>query len=174
MDDGLTEKQMYQEEPRQKNSQSFHESHGTYGSPKVHSGLMDQGFIASQKTVARMMRQMELKETPDKGGVVTTNSKHDLPVYPNLVNRNFHVVHPNDVWVSDLTYVRTFEEWLYAASIMDLFFRKIIGYSLEADMRMEQTIKALSMDLTTRQPSEGLIHHSDRGAQYCLTATRVN
>ncbi|WP_244888194.1 IS3 family transposase [[Bacillus] enclensis] len=164
---GETDREKRKNELKQKIKKSFHESLGTYGSPRVHDDLIEWGYTVSQKTVARYMHEMGLKATPEVKYVVTTDSNHDLAIYPNLVKRNFNVDSPNTVWVADITYVRTLEGWMYLASIMDLFSRKIIGWSLGPSMKKELTLAALEMAKTTRRPPEGLIHHSDRGTQYC-------
>jgi putative transposase len=164
---GETDREKKKNELKQKISKSFHESLGTYGSPRVYDDLIEWGYTVSQKTVARYMQEMGLKAIPTEKYVVTTDSDHDLPIYPNLIKRTFNVDTPNTVWVADITYVRTLEGWMYLASIMDLFSRKIVGWSQGATMKKELTLEALEMALTTRRPPEGLIHHSDRGSQYC-------
>jgi putative transposase len=162
-----SEKEVYRKEVLQKICKSFHESEGTYGSPRVHDDLVEWGYTISQKTVARMMHEMGLTATPKERYVVTTDSKHDLNIYPNLVKRQFNVEEPNQIWVSDITYIWTLEGWVYLSSVMDLFSRKIVGWSLSSNMKKELSIQALNMAITTRQPADGLIHHSDRGSQYC-------
>ncbi|QQZ11516.1 IS3 family transposase [Heyndrickxia vini] len=163
----LSKKEYYRLEIQQKISRSFHESYGTYGSPRVHDDLMEWGYSISQKTVARMMKEMGLRATPIEKYVVTTDSNHDLTIYPNLLNRQFDVEEPNKVWVADITYIWTLEGWLYLSSIMDLFSRKIVGWSLATHMKKELAIQALNMAIVSRQPEDGFIHHSDRGSQYC-------
>lgn len=162
-----SEKEKYRVEIQQKISKSFHESFGTYGSPRVHADLIDWGYTISQKTVARIMREMGLKATQKEMFVVTTDSDHDLKVYPNILNRQFNVEEPNQVWVTDITYIWTMEGWVYLASVMDLFSRKIVGWSLADHMKKELAIQALNMAIIQRQPGKELIHHSDRGSQYC-------
>lgn len=162
-----SEKEKYRVEIQQKISKSFHESFGTYGSPRVHDDLIDWGYTISQKTVARMMREMGLKATQKEKYVVTTDSNHDLNIYPNTLNRQFSVEEPNQVWVTDITYIWTLEGWVYLASVMDLFSRKIVGWSLADHMKKELAIQALNMAIVQRQPGKELIHHSDRGSQYC-------
>ncbi|MFE8702968.1 IS3 family transposase [Cytobacillus sp. FJAT-54145] len=163
----LSEREAYRIELQQKISKSFHESLGTYGSPRVHADLVEWGYSVSQKTVARIMKEMGLMATPKDKYVVTTDSEHDLHIYPNLVNRQFSVEEANQVWVTDITYIWTLEGWLYLASVMDLYSRKIIGWSVEPHMKKELCLQALNMALIIRQPGEGVIHHSDRGSQYC-------
>ena len=165
--DTQSEKEKYRLEIQQKISKSFHESFGTYGSPRVHSDLIEWGYTISQKTVARIMKEMDLKATQKEKFVVTTDSNHNLYIYPNLLNRQFNVEEPNQVWVSDITYIWTLEGWVYLSSIMDLFSRKIVGWCIASHMKKELVIQALNMALMSRQPGEGLIHHSDRGSQYC-------
>ncbi|PLT27778.1 IS3 family transposase [Peribacillus deserti] len=110
---------------------------------------------------------MGLIALPEEKFVVTTNSDHDMHVYPNLLNRQFDVKEPNQVWVSDITYIWTLEGWVYLASVMDLFSRKIVGCSMDSHMKKELPLDALKMAVMLRQPGKGLIHHSDRGSQYC-------
>jgi putative transposase len=162
-----SEKALYRAEIQQKISKSFHESFGTYGSPRVHDDLLDWGYMISQKTVARMMNEMGLKATQQEKFVVTTDSNHELTIYPNKLNRQFNVEEPNKVWVTDITYIWTLEGWVYLASVMDLFSRKIVGWSLADHMKKELAIKALNMAIIQRQPGKELLHHSDRGSQYC-------
>lgn len=163
---GPTEKELYYEEIKQQINKSFHESYGTYGSPRVYDDLIEWGYIISQKTVARLMREMGLRATPLEKFVNTTDSNHNLHVYPNLLEQEFNVDEPNQVWVADITYVWTLEGWLYLSSIMDLFSRKIIGWSTAKDMKTKLVFDSLNMALISRQPNE-IIHHSDRGSQYC-------
>jgi putative transposase len=163
----LSEKEIYRLELQQKISKSYHESFGTYGSPRVHSDLLDWGYIVSLKTVARIMKEMGLKAIPPEKFVVTTDSNHDLNIYPNLLDRQFDVKEPNQSWVADITYIWTLEGWVYLSSVMDLYSRKIVGWSMASHMKKELSIQALHMAIVSRQPGEGLIHHSDRGSQYC-------
>lgn len=163
-----SEREAYRTEIQQKISKSFHESFGTYGSPRVHADLVEWGYVISQKTVARMMNEMGLSATQKDKFVVTTDSEHDQMIYPNQLNRQFNVEEPNRVWVTDITYIWTLEGWLYLASVMDLFSRKIVGWSLASHMRKELCIQALNMAIIQRQPEKKeLMHHSDRGSQYC-------
>jgi len=97
---------------------------------------------------------------------VTTNSKHGYPVWPNLLNRNFIVARPNNVWVSDITYIWTFEGWLYLAAIMDLYSRGIVGLTMDKTIAETLTLQALRQAILRRSPPKGLICHSDRGVQF--------
>lgn len=164
-----SEKTLEKEKIHQKISKSFHESYGTYGSPRVHDNLVEWGYALSPKTVARYMKELALRATPRQRYLVTTDSNHTQAIYPNLVNRQFDVQLPDRVWVADITYIWTLEGWLYLASIMDLFSRRIISWGLETHLRKEFPLEVLKRALATRHPSEKLIHHSDRGSQYCST-----
>ncbi|WP_235849063.1 MULTISPECIES: IS3 family transposase [Bacillaceae] len=164
---GPTEKEIYRQELCQKINKSFHESFGTYGSPRIHADLIEWGYTVSQKTVARLMKEMGLKATQEQAYVVTTDSNHELPLYTDLVKRNFTVDEPDRLWVTDITYIRTVQGWVYLATVMDLFSRKIVGWYMADHMRVELCSTALKMALVNRSPSEKLIHHSDRGSQYC-------
>ena len=161
------EKQLIKEELSGKISKSFYESYCTYGSPRVHRDLLDWGYDISRKTVARYMREMGLRAIPAEKFVMTTDSNHDRPIYPNLVNRKFNISKPNHVWVADITYIWTLEGWLYLASVMDLYSRKIIGWALDSHMRKDLPLQALNNALSSREVTKNLIHHSDRGSQYC-------
>lgn len=141
-----TKKEKMKNEIKQKICKSFHESQGTYGSPRVHDDLIEWGYTISQKTVARYMQELELKATPLEKYVVTTDSDHDLTIYPNLVRRQFDV---NTIWVADITYIRTVQGWVYLAFIIDLFSRKIVGWSLGESMKKELVLEALQMAITT-------------------------
>lgn len=161
------EKEDFKKEIEQKIKKSFYKSGETYGSPRVHHDLVEWGYTISQKTVARIMQQLGLRATPAERYVVTTDSNHDLRIYPNILNQEFHAEEPNRVWVADITYIWTLEGWVYLSTIMDLFSRKIVGWSMDATLKKELPLKALKMAITTRQPGSEVIHHSDRGSQYC-------
>lgn len=164
-----SEKQKYKKEIRQKISKSYHESEGTYGSPRVHDDLLDWGYTISERTVGRIMQELGLRAIPEEKYIVTTDSDHAMPIYPNELNRNFTTSEPNRAWVADITYVWTLEGWVYLATVMDLFSRKIVGWSMDFTMKKELPLKALNMAIQNRRPCEALIHHSDRGSQYCST-----
>lgn len=160
-------KEAFDRELKKKIAKSFHESYATYGSPRVYMDLKEWGYSVSLSKVARMMREMGLSAIPEKKYIVTTDSDHSHQVFPNLLKRDFTASAPDQVWVADITYIWTIEGWLYLASIMDLFSRKIIGMSIDTHMKKDLTVAALNMAMETRLVSDGLIHHSDRGAQYC-------
>lgn len=137
-----------------------------YGSPKITQVLRSQGHVVSQKTVARLMKEKGLRSRTVKKYKVTTNSKHTLPVHNNVLNQQFVAQSPNEVWMADITYVPTQEGWLYVASIMDLFTRKIVGWKADERMSKNLVLKALDQAVQRQQPESGVLHHSDRGSQY--------
>lgn len=147
----------------------FIQSKRRYGSPKITEVLHEDGWHVSQKTVTRIMHENGLRSMTAKKYKATTNSKHNYPVYPNVLNRQFQVDRPGIAWVGDITYVWTSEGWLYLATIMDLFSRRIIGWEMSHRMTKELTITALKRAIQRQTPEKGLIHHSDRGSQYAAT-----
>ena len=141
-------------------------SRRTYGSPRVHDDLKKLGIKCSRKRVERLMKENGLVSIHKKKFVVTTNSKHNLPVAPNILSRRFYADRPNQVWVADITYIPTREGWLYLAAIVDIYSRKVVGWAMDERMTSDLVIKALNMAIYQRRPGKGLIHHSDRGCQY--------
>lgn len=163
-----TDREADRTEKKRMVSRSFRESRGTYGSPRVHQDLVAWGYTMSVKTVARLMQEQGLRAIPKVAFVTTTDSNHTLKTEPNRLNRDFTAEQPNQVWVTDITYIRTREGWLYLATVMDLFSRKIVGWNIQDHMRTELALDALKMALSSREiPESGLLHHSDRGSQYC-------
>jgi putative transposase len=138
----------------------------TYGSPRIYAQLRKQGYTCSKKRVARLMRQDGLQGQRKYRKVFTTNSRHTFPVAPNLLNREFQAEKPNQKWVGDITYIPTQEGWLYLASILDLYSRRIVGWATSDLIDASLVEKALRMALYQRRPGRGLLHHSDRGSQY--------
>lgn len=154
--------------------QSIHaEFKGAYGSPRMVKELRSRGFPASKTRVERLMLDNGIKAKHKQRFKVTTDSKHNLPIAPNLLERNFTPTAPNQVWTSDITYLWTDEGWLYLAITMDLFNREIVGWSLKPRMTADIVTDALTMAWFRRRPAEGLIHHSDRGSQYASEAFQV-
>jgi len=149
-------------------------SRGTYGSPRVRSELTHQGVTRNRKTIARIMHKHAIRsKVKRKFRVRTTDSNHDHPIVPNLLDRNFTVEALDKVWLCDITYIPTGEGWLYLAGVMDLCSRKIVGWSMAEHMRAGLVIDALEMARTRRNPPPGLLHHSDRGVQYCCNEYRA-
>lgn len=137
------------------------QSKARYGSPKITAILRRDGYVISERTVTRYMKEMGLRSKTVKKYKATTNSKHQLPVFPNLLDQNFTVSQRGEVWVSDITYVPTKAGWLYLATVMDLYSRRIIGWAMSERMTKELVIRALKRTFQTHPPTEGLIHHSD-------------
>ncbi|SEU17997.1 Transposase InsO and inactivated derivatives [Stigmatella erecta] len=147
-------------------AQAHRDSRGVYGSPRVHAQLRAQGRRVSRKRVARLMEQQKLAARRRRRRVCTTDSRHGLPVAPNVLNRDFSPQAPNRTWATDITYVWTAEGWLYLAVVMDLFSRKVVGWAMGEHIDRHLVLSGLEMALQGRQPPKGLIHHSDRGSQY--------
>jgi len=138
-----------------------------YGSPRITIELNASGYKVSRITVAKYMRELGLRSKLSKKFKVTTDSRHNYLVVENVLDRNFIVAHPSKVWVSDITYIQTKEGFLYLTAIIDLYDRKIIGWSLSHGMNTEETtLVAWKMAVRNRSFQKGLIFHSDRGVQY--------
>ena len=145
---------------------SHRRSRGTYGSPRIYDDLKEQGETVGRHRVARLMQENGITARPLKRFRKTTDSNHDLPVAPNLLERNFATDGTDSVWVGDITYIWTASGWTYLAVIVDLFSRRVVGWALDDNMRAELVLKALEMAVGLRQIAPGLIFHSDRGSQY--------
>ncbi len=144
----------------------FVEFQGRYGAPRIHDELAGQGINVSRKRVARLMREAGLKAKGRRKYKATTDSNHSLPIAPNLLKRNFEVDLPNTVWVADITYIWTRQGWMYLAVILDLYSRKVVGWSLAERMAASLVCDALDAAVRLRRPGAGLVFHSDRGSQY--------
>ena len=125
------------------------QSRGTYGSPRIHDALQEQGVAVSRKRVARLMAEAGITGEPLKPFKKTTDSDHDQPIAPNLLDRQFDASEPNQMWVGDITYIRTWEGWVYLAVVIDLYSRKVVGWSADAHMRSELVEEALKRALVT-------------------------
>lgn len=146
---------------------TFAESDGAYGAPRIYRELRAKKHPVSKERIRRLMSLAGLKARHKRRYKVTTDSKHNLPVAPNLLNRQFAVDKPDQVWTTDITYIPTQEGWLYLAVVMDLYTRAIIGWAMDKRMTRELTMSALRMAWFRRHPKSGVLHHSDRGSQYC-------
>jgi putative transposase len=136
-----------------------------YGYRRISAELQRRGFDVHDKSVLRMMREDNLLCVRHRKFIATTDSRHHLPVYPNLV-RDMEVTGTNQLWVADITYIRVRTEFIYMAVVLDAFSRRVIGWSLGRTLEAQLAVAALRMALQTRQPSKGFVHHSDRGVQY--------
>lgn len=138
-----------------------------YGSPRITFELNSLGYKISRITVAKYMRELGLRSKLSRKFKVTTNSKHNYLVVENVLNRNFTVAAPSEVWASDITYIQTNQGFLYLTTVIDLYDRKIVGWSLSNGMSTEETsLAAWKMAIKNRKVAKGLIFHSDRGVQY--------
>lgn len=145
-------------------------SHQRYGSPRVYRELRSRGVRCSENRVARLMRQNGIRARQARRYKATTDSKHSLPVAPNLLDRQFEAEHPNRRWAGDVTYIWTRQGWLYLAVVMDLFSRRVVGWSMQPHMGCSVAVEALRMALAGRRPTGALLCHSDRGSQYASHA----
>jgi transposase InsO family protein len=146
---------------------------GRYGAPRIHAALRAEGRFVSRSRVERLMHRHGIRAmTQRRFRVVTTDSNHSLPVADNLLDQTFLATRPNEIWLADITYIPSDEGWLYLATVLDLFSRKVVGWAMRDHMRQELTITALTMAIQRQRPGPGLIHHSDRGSQYAAGGYR--
>ena len=138
-----------------------------YGWPRMHKELLARGVRMGKERVRRLMKQHGIRAKTKRKFVVTTDSKHNLPAAPDLVQRTFNPEAPNQLWSGDITYIATDEGWVYLAAVIDLFSRQVVGWSMKDHMQTSLVKDALTMARFRRQPGAGLIFHSDRGSQYC-------
>jgi putative transposase len=144
----------------------YNENYGVYGSPRIYRELKEQGIACSENRIARLMRLRGLQAKQSRRFKSTTRRKKSQPVAPNLLKRDFEAARPDQKWVADITYIATLEGWLYLATILDLYTRRVVGWAMSDRMTSDLTMSALKMALQQRQPRAGLIHHSDQGSQY--------
>ena len=147
----------------------FFTSHETYGSPRMTAELKEAGICVGRHRIARIMRVNGLKALQKKRFKRTTDSAHKGPVAPNILDQNFAACGANQKWGVDISYVWTNEGWLYLAIVVDLYSRRIIGWATSNRMKQDLALTALRRAIAIRKPPKGVIHHSDRGSQYCAT-----
>lgn len=140
---------------------------GEYGWPRMQKELQARGIRIGKERVRKLMQQHGIQAASRRKFVVTTDSKHNLPVAPDLVQRQFTPQAPNQLWCGDITYIATDEGWLYLAAVIDMFNRQVVGWSLQPHMQTSLVKDALAMAWWRRHPPAGVIFHSDRGSQYC-------
>jgi len=145
----------------------FKDHYGRYGSPRVFEEMKACGQRIGRKRVARLMREKGLFARKHRKYIKTTESSHSVATAQNIINRDFFASQPGEKWVSDITYVMTNSGWLYLTVIIDLYDRKVIGWSMGNELIAKYVCRALEMATMNRQPKDGLIFHSDRGIQYC-------
>jgi putative transposase len=154
----------------------FAENRGAYGWPRIWRELRDRGIRVGKQRVQRLMQQYGIRARGKRRfRITTTDSRHELPIAPNLLHRNFTVAAPNQAWAGDITYIQTEEGWLFLAVVIDLFSRRVVGWSLQPEMRSDLVIDALKMACLQRSLNRnaGLIFHSDRGSQYASQDFRM-
>ena len=152
--------------------EAFERSKCRSGARRIQRDLSDDGYPCCLKTIQASMKRQNLIPKAARKFKVTTDSKHSLPISPNLLKRDFSATAPNQKWAGDITYLQTTEGWLYLAVVIDLYSRKVIGWSMDTTMKADLVCNALSMALWRRKFPEGVIFHSDRGSQYCSGAFR--
>ncbi len=140
---------------------------GRYGTPRIERQLRREGVATSRTRVARLRRELGLKAKATRRYRATTNSKHSYPVAPNLLRRRFEACRPDQIWVGDITFLTAGQRWLYLALLMDIFSRRVVGWAVSQRIDEALTLKAWRRAVALRRPPRGLIHHTDRGAQYC-------
>jgi transposase InsO family protein len=158
-------------------SAAYAENRGAYGWPRIWRQLVAQGIRVGKQRVQRLMQKHGIQARGKrKFRVTTTDSRHDLPIAPNLLDRNFIVAAPNMAWVGDFTSIATEQGWLFLAVVIDLFSRKVVGWSMRPDMQRNLVIDALEMAWFARNPGKkaGLLFHSDRGSQYACDDFRYS
>lgn len=141
-----------------------------YGSPRIQHELANRGIRVGRKRVARLIRSNDLACLPKRKFCITTDSRHQEPVAENILKRQFNAAEANTVWVSDITYLPAKDGWLYLCVIIDLFDRKVVGWSMRTDMTATIVVDAFNMAVMLRKPQGPLLFHSDRGVQYCSKA----
>ena len=146
---------------------AFEESDKTYGAGRIVRELREQGTHVGKNRVWRLMRQNGLRVKTRRRFKITTNSDHKRPVAPNLVKREFSAEAPDRLWTGDITYIWTAEGWLYLAVVLDVFSRRIVGWSMQRRMTDELVVTAFKNALLRRSPTKGFLFHTDRGSQYC-------
>lgn len=146
----------------------FEQGRGNYGTRPIKKALLERyGFIVSRRRIGAIMKDLGLKaKTKKRYKINTTDSNHNLPIAPNVLNRDFFASNPDKKYVGDITYIPTNEGWLYLATVIDLYSRKIVGWSMDDNMKTSLVNDALNMAIKTRKPPKGLIWHTDRGSQY--------
>ncbi len=146
---------------------AFALSNGTYGSPRMHRDLVDEGHEIGRHRTARLMRENQLIARQKRRFKRTTDSEHAWPVAPNLVAQDFTAHGPDRKWGADISYIWTAEGWLYLAIVLDLFSRRVVGWATSDRLKRDLAVEALRRALVARNPAPELVHHSDRGSQYC-------
>jgi len=144
----------------------------TYGARRIRRALIKSGMAISRRRVGKLMKQQQLSCKTRRKFKVTTDSKHQLPIAENILKREFDATQPDQKYVGDITYLWTQEGWLYLAVVIDLFSRRVVGWSMDNNMKATLVNDAILMALWTRKPNRGLVWHTDRGSQYASASHR--
>jgi putative transposase len=152
--------------------ETFEQHEGRYGSPRVHASLRRDGHRVGRHRVARLMREGQLRAKHRRRYVRTTDSNHSFPKAANVLDRNFAPSGPNRVWAGDITYLPALGKWLFLAVVLDLFSRRVVGWSVSESIDQQLALSALQAGIEQWAPGPGLVHHSDRGCQYAATSYR--
>ena len=151
----------------------FIQGRNNYGTRRIAGKLLElYGLIVSRKRISNIMKDLNLKVKMKRRYKNTTDSNHNLPIAANILNRDFYASNPDEKWVGDITYIHTGEGWLYLATVIDLYSRKIVGWSMDDTMKVSLVNDALNMAIQQRNPPVGLIWHTDRGSQYASYSHR--
>ena len=159
-------RQQRREQLAQQAAQAYFVNHRVYGYRKVWEELHEQDAACCPETVRRILQELGLFSRRKRRYVVTTDSNHDQPIADNVLNREFNATAPNEKWLADITYIPTRGGWVYLAAILDVFSRRIVGWSLSERIDTSLVQSAFEMAVLQRRPDRGLLHHSDRGVQY--------
>ena len=168
----LSQRQIQEEIIKERIIYIYNESRRTYGSPRIHRQMAKDGIHCSKKRIERIMRKAGLKAVGRRRFKVTTDSGSNMSVANNVLDRNFFAYCPDEKWAADITYIHTYEGYLYLAAVMDLYSKKIVGYSMKQRLTQELVVEAMNMAIHARRPMPGLIVHTDRGSQYGSFAYR--
>ena len=152
---------------------AFAASGSAYGSRRLRAAVALRGIVMGRYRVRSLMRQHGLRSVWKRKFVHTTDSRHALPIWPNVLDRQFNPTRSNQAWVADISYIRTRSGWLYLAVVLDLFARKVVGWAMAPHMQATLVCQALQLAIAQRQPAPGLIVHSDRGSQYASDSHRA-
>jgi putative transposase len=163
---GPSARKRVDEELGERIEDAYQKNRQVYGSPRLHAELKEQGVHCGRKRVARLMRERGINAQSKRRRMKTTDSRHENPVAPNILARDFTANDPNTKWVTDITGIETGEGWLYLAAIVDIYSRFVVGWAMGKERDEQLIINAALMALERRRPGAGLLHHSDRGSQY--------
>jgi transposase InsO family protein len=155
---------------RRRMKELFRASRDSLGSRTMARKLREEGFAIGRHRTRRLMKALNLVVKPKRKYKATTDSKHQLPVAENVLNRQFNPTGPDQVWGVDITYLWTQQGWIYLAVVIDLYSRRVVGWAMDRHMQKALVIRALLMAVNLRKPPPGLLHHSDRGSQYASLA----